>query len=71
MLTFTITTGPAVIALLSALLFVLVTHFCWRQGMFDGADTLGIGSLFTLLFYSVGWAMPSLLIWATWATWLR
>lgn len=64
------TTGPLVLMLIAVLLFALVTMFCWRAGLFEGND-LGLGTLFAVLFYAGGWVIPTLAMWAVWATWLR
>ncbi|MGE0745279.1 MAG: hypothetical protein AB7K86_08530 [Rhodospirillales bacterium] len=55
---------------LSAALFIGVTVLCRRAGFFE-ADNYGIGALFALGAYSVLWAIPTLIAWAVWATWLR
>lgn len=69
-MTLTISVGLAVVLALSALLFVLVTLVCWRTGMLDD-DGMGIGSLFTALFYVGGWLVPSLVAALAWALWGR
>lgn len=67
----TLSLGAAVLMIFSLVLFVVVTVVQRHMGMFDGADSLGIGGLFSLLFYVLFWALPSVLAWAVWATWLR
>lgn len=67
----TIPIGLLAVLCISLVLFILVTLSCHRSGLFDGTDSLGIGALFTLLFYALGWLIPSLAAWAAWATWWR
>jgi len=55
-------------------LFIGVTLLAHSQGLFDkggGGYLGGIDSLFTMILYTLLWAVPSLLIWAIWATWWR
>jgi hypothetical protein len=67
-MTLTISVGLLAVIAASVLLFALVTLFCWRTGMFDD-DGLGIGALFTALFYLCCWVVPSLVIALVWSLW--
>lgn len=61
--TLSLTLGWIIVILISLVLLVVVTFFCYQQGLFDGGrDTYGIGGLFMILFYLGGWALPSSLI---------
>lgn len=44
---------------ISLVLFILVTSFCKRQGLFD-AGSMGIGQLFALALYVIAWVVPTL-----------
>lgn len=54
----------------SLFLFTLVTIWLWQMSMFDD-DSLGIGGMFCMIFYSALWACPTLLAWAIYATWFK
>lgn len=71
MIMLAISTDLAIVIGFSVLMFALVTLFCYKTGSFDGSDTLGIGAVFTWLFYLAFWIVPSLVAWAAWATWWR
>ena len=69
---FAISTGALVIIGLSIALFIATTWLCYLQGMFDGSpDTYGVGAIFTMFFYMLFWGIPTLVIWAVWATWFK
>jgi len=44
---------------ISLVLFILVTSFCKRQGLFD-AGSMGFGQLCAFVLYAVVWALPTL-----------
>ena len=67
----TLSGGAVAIIGVSIVLFALVTALCIQQGLFGADDQYGIAFLFALCFYAALWAVPSLLIWAVWATWFR
>lgn len=73
-MTLTISLSALVLICFSVALFIGVTVLCFMQGMFDGGGggyAGGLGSLFTIVFYAIFWALPSLAAWAIWATWWR
>jgi hypothetical protein len=72
-MTITLTTPFLLLGGLSLLLFVGVTILCHWQGMFDGGGGYagGLDGFFIVIAYAVFWAVPSLLVWAVWATWWR
>jgi hypothetical protein len=71
--TITVTLPFVLLACFSLLLFIVVTIYAVRQGLFEqtGGYAAGIEGLFTGLLYSIFWAVPSLFAWAAWATWWR
>lgn len=71
MITIALPTGLAIIIAVSVVLFILVTFLCGLSGLFDGHDSMGIGALMIVIFYSALWLVPSLLAWAVWATWWK
>ena len=72
-MTVTLTLPFLMLAGFSLALFIGVTIFCHFQGLFDngGGYLGGIDALFTIIVYSMFWAVPSLMAWAVWATWFR
>jgi hypothetical protein len=71
-MTITLSIGLLALIAVRALLFALVTAFCWRAGMFDGGGALGgIDVMFALLFYGGGWLFPTLVLALVWALWGR
>jgi hypothetical protein len=56
---------------LSVALLVAVTVFCHVAGMFDGGDRLGVNTVFIVIYYAVGWLLPSLVALVVWAIWFR
>jgi len=68
----TITLSLPILILLgiSVVLFIATTLLCFQQGLFDN-DSYGIGAMFALLIYAILWAIPSVLAWAIWATWIK
>ena len=70
-MTFTIAMPALWIILTSAALFIGVTALTIWQGMWDGGDPYGVGAMFICFIYMVLWALPSLIIWAVWATWFK
>ena len=64
--------GAVLLLAMSLLLFVLVTWFCVSQGLFDdGGGYIDLSGFFVFVIYVIGWAMPSLVAWAVWATWFQ
>ena len=70
-MTITLSLSLVVGLALSAALFVAVTVLCWHQGMFDGGGGYagGLDAVFTVIAYTLCWAVPSLAGWAIYATW--
>lgn len=73
-MTLTISLPVLILLGLSLALFVGATILAHSQGMFDaggGGYLGGIDAMFTMILYTLLWALPSLLAWAVWATWWR
>jgi hypothetical protein len=72
-MTFTITLPVLILLGISLALFIGTTVLAHYQGMFDnsGGYAGGLDGLFLLILYAIFWAIPSLVAWAIWATWLR
>lgn len=73
-MTLTISLSVLILLGISVALFIGVTVFCHREGMFDaggGGYCAGLDGLFMIGIYLIFWALPSLIAWAVWATWLR
>lgn len=62
---------PVLILLgISFVLFLGATLVCRWQRFFE-QDDLGLGAAFAMLVYAILWALPSVLLWAIWATWIK
>jgi len=72
-MTITLTLPLLLLAGFSLLLFIGVTILAYSQGLYDGRGGLGgaMEGAFLVILYAICWALPSLLTWAVWATWLR
>lgn len=70
-MTITISAPHLIMLAICIALFVATTVFCVWQGLFDGNDQFGIGEIFKIAAYAVFWIIPSLTMWAVWATWIR
>lgn len=57
-----------IVLLISAALFLAVTSFCRRQGLFD-ASSMGVGQLFSVVLYLMVWVLPSVLMFA--GVWIK
>jgi hypothetical protein len=68
-ITFSVQFSALMVVAFSLFCLMATTAFCWVSGLFDGNDPWGIGWMFGLIFYCCGWVVPSLVAWATWATW--
>lgn len=55
----------------SIILFLAVSIFAYTQGMFDGGGDYNLAPIFIATFYAIGWVIPSLLMWAIYATWFK
>lgn len=65
----TISSGALTLLLGSAVLFVVAAVL--TRPFREQPDSTGLGLVFTLLGFAMAWAIPSLVAWALWATWLR
>lgn len=70
---FTLSTGAMVVLAISLALLIGCTLIAWCQDMFgsSGGYLGGLDGLFLFLLYACLWAVPSLLVWAVWATWWK
>lgn len=70
-MTFSISLAVLVGLAFSAVLFIIATVICWRQGLFDGGGGYagGLDAVFIIFMYVIFWILPSILTWAIYATW--
>jgi len=70
-MTFTISNGATLMLAFSACLFTVVTAISIKEDMWNDEWNAGLGVIALVMLYGFLWAIPSLLVWAVWATWFR
>ena len=56
---------------ISAAFLIAVTAFCFYTGMFDGGDPMGVNTVFIVIYYGIGWLIPTKVALLVWAIWFR
>lgn len=70
-MTITLSLWPLALIAISVVLFIAITWFCVSTDLFNSEGMFNINPVFVLVLYACGWAVPSLGMWAIYATWFR
>jgi hypothetical protein len=72
-LTISLSAGAITVIAICVGLFLAATACCAKADLFGSKAGMAsaFDGAFILLIYALVWAVPSLIAWAVWATWLR